>query len=62
MAEGARRGPWRMLSDQFTDFMIVVPLAAALVSRLIGKLIELVLRYRLGMGIATACSGSGQVR
>jgi P-type Ca2+ transporter type 2C len=34
--EYQRRSPWRMLLDQFTDFMIVVLIAAAVVSGLIG--------------------------
>jgi Ca2+-transporting ATPase len=35
--EHRRRSPWRMFLDQFTDFMIVVLLAAAVVSGLIGE-------------------------
>jgi Ca2+-transporting ATPase len=38
--EGRRRGPGRMLLDQFTDFMILVLLAAALVSGLVGDLTD----------------------
>jgi len=38
--EGRRRGPVRMLLDQFTDFMILVLLAAAVVSGLIGDLTD----------------------
>ena len=34
--ESKRRGPWRMLADQFTDFMILILLAAAIVAGLIG--------------------------
>ena len=34
--EQRRRGPWRMLLEQFTDFMILVLIAAAIVSGLIG--------------------------
>lgn len=35
--EQRRRGPWRMLLDQFTDFMILVLIAAAIISGLIGE-------------------------
>lgn len=35
--EQRRRRPWRMFLDQFTDFMILVLIAAALVSGLIGE-------------------------
>jgi Ca2+-transporting ATPase len=35
--EAARRSPWRMLLDQFADFMIIVLMAAAVVSGLIGE-------------------------
>jgi len=38
--EGRRRGPLRMLTDQFTDFMIVVLLAAALVSGILGDIVD----------------------
>jgi Ca2+-transporting ATPase len=38
--EGRRRGPLRMLADQFTDFMIVVLLAAALVSGMLGDIVD----------------------
>jgi Ca2+-transporting ATPase len=38
--EGRRRGPLRMFLDQFTDFMILVLLAAALVSGIIGDLTD----------------------
>ena len=34
--EQLRRGPWRMLLDQFTDFMILVLIAAAIISGVIG--------------------------
>jgi len=37
LAEGRRRSPLRMFLDQFTDFMILVLLAAAVVSGLIGE-------------------------
>jgi Ca2+-transporting ATPase len=40
--EGRRRGPARMLLDQLTDFMILVLLAAALISGLIGDLTDTV--------------------
>ena len=36
LPESRTRSPWRMLLDQFTDFMILVLIAAALVSGLIG--------------------------
>jgi len=35
-----RRGPWRLLLAQFTDFMVLVLLVAAVVSGLIGDLID----------------------
>lgn len=38
--EGERRSPWRMLLDQFTDFMIIVLLAAAVVSGFIGEVVD----------------------
>ena len=38
--EGRRRGPWRMFFEQFTDFMIVVLLAAAVVSGLVGDVTD----------------------
>jgi Ca2+-transporting ATPase len=38
--EGARRGPLAMLLAQFTDFMILVLLAAAVVSGLVGDVID----------------------
>jgi len=37
LPEGARRSPLRMLVDQFADFMIMVLLAAALVSGIVGE-------------------------
>jgi len=40
LIEGRRRGPARMLFDQFTDFMIVVLLAAAVVSGVIGDVTD----------------------
>ncbi len=40
LIEGRRRGPVRMFVDQFTDFMIVVLLAAAVVSGIIGDLTD----------------------
>ena len=36
VVEQARRPPWRMLLDQFTDFMILVLVAAAVVAALVG--------------------------
>jgi len=38
--EGRRRGPARMLLDQFTDFMILVLIAAAIVSGILGDLTD----------------------
>ena len=40
--EGKRRGPWRMLLDQFTDFMILILLAAAIVAGLVGDVTDTV--------------------
>ncbi len=40
LIEGRRRGPARMFLDQFTDFMIVVLLAAAVVSGVIGDVAD----------------------
>jgi len=40
IVEGRRRGPWRMLFDQFTDFMIVVLIAAAMISGVVGDLVD----------------------
>ncbi len=37
LAEGERRSPWIMLASQFTDFMILVLLAAAVVAGLVGE-------------------------
>jgi Ca2+-transporting ATPase len=37
LAEGERRSPWLMLLGQFTDFMILVLLAAAVVAGLLGE-------------------------
>ena len=37
LQEGRRRSPWLMLLGQFTDFMIVVLLAAAVVAGLVGE-------------------------
>jgi len=37
LPEARRRRPWRMLLDQFADFMILVLIAAAIVSGLIGE-------------------------
>ncbi|MFZ5478786.1 MAG: cation-translocating P-type ATPase [Myxococcota bacterium] len=36
LAEGKRRGPWRMLLDQLSDFMVLVLIAAAVLSGLLG--------------------------
>ena len=38
--EGERRPPWRMLLDQFTDFMIIVLMVAAVVSGFVGDLAD----------------------
>ena len=40
LVEGRRRGPLRMLVDQFTDFMIAVLLIAAVVSGMIGDVTD----------------------
>ncbi len=37
LQEQRRRGPWRMLLAQFTDFMILLLIAAAVVSGIIGE-------------------------
>ena len=42
ITEGRRRGPWRLLIEQFTDFMILVLIAAAMISGLFGDLIDTV--------------------
>jgi P-type Ca2+ transporter type 2C len=42
LREGRRRGPLRMLAAQFTDFMILILIAAAFVSGLIGDLTDTV--------------------
>jgi len=38
LAETRRRSPWRMLLDQFTEFMILVLMAAAIISGFVGDL------------------------
>ncbi len=40
LPEGRRRTPWRMLLDQFMDFMILVLIAAAIVSGIVGELTD----------------------
>ncbi len=40
LVEGRRRGPVRMFFDQFTDFMIVVLLIAAVVSGILGDVVD----------------------
>ncbi len=40
LAEGKGRPLWRMLLDQFRDFMIIVLLAAALISGLVGDVVD----------------------
>ncbi len=42
LREGKRRGPWCMLLDQFTDFMILILLAAAIVAGLVGDVTDTV--------------------
>jgi len=37
LAEGERRSPWLMLAGQFTDFMIVVLLVAAVIAGVVGE-------------------------
>ena len=37
LTEGHRRPPWRMLLDQFSDFMVVVLIAAAVLSGFLGE-------------------------
>ncbi len=37
LAEGRRRGPWRMALDQFTDFMVIVLIAAAILAGFMGE-------------------------
>ena len=37
IAETSRRGPWRILLGQFTDFMILVLIVAAIVSGVVGE-------------------------
>jgi len=38
--EGEKRSAWRMLLDQFTDFMIIVLLVAAVISGFIGEVVD----------------------
>ena len=38
--EAARRSPWRMLAGQFMDFMILVLIAAAVISGIVGDPID----------------------
>jgi Ca2+-transporting ATPase len=40
LQEGRRRGPWRILFDQFADFMILVLLAAAVLSGIVGDMAD----------------------
>jgi len=37
IAETSRRGPWRILFGQFTDFMILVLIVAAVISGVVGE-------------------------
>ncbi|HET9020200.1 MAG TPA: cation-translocating P-type ATPase [Acetobacteraceae bacterium] len=38
LQEGARRGAWRMLAEQFADFMILLLIVAAIVSGVVGDI------------------------
>ena len=38
--EHVQRGPWRMLAEQFTDFMILVLIGAAIVSGILGEVAD----------------------
>ncbi len=40
IAQGAQRSPWALLVDQFRDFMILVLIAAAVVSGVIGDVVD----------------------
>jgi Ca2+-transporting ATPase len=40
LAEGTRRSPWRLLLEQFADFMILVLVAAAVLSSALGDMID----------------------
>jgi P-type Ca2+ transporter type 2C len=40
LAQGLRRGPWRLLLDQFSDFMILVLMGAAVVSGALGDVVD----------------------
>ena len=40
LQEGQQRGPWRILLDQFADFMILVLLAAAVLSGIVGDVAD----------------------
>jgi Ca2+-transporting ATPase len=40
LREGRRRSPWRILLDQFSDFMIVVLMAAAVLSGIVGDMAD----------------------
>ncbi len=40
LQQGRRRGPWRILLDQFADFMILVLVAAAVLSGVIGDIAD----------------------
>ncbi|HJV59613.1 MAG TPA: cation-translocating P-type ATPase [Albitalea sp.] len=40
LVERARRSPWRLLLEQFTDFMIVVLIGAAVLSGILGDLVD----------------------
>jgi len=40
LVEKARRSPWRLLLDQFTDFMILVLMGAAVLSGVLGDVVD----------------------
>ena len=40
LVAGARRSPWRLLLEQFTDFMILVLVGAAVLSGVLGDLVD----------------------
>ena len=55
--EGKRRPLWRMMMDQFRDFMIMVLLAAAIISGLIGEAVDtiaiLIIVFLNGINLVT---------
>ena len=40
LQQGSQRGPWHILIDQFADFMILVLIAAALLSGVVGDMAD----------------------